>query len=78
LKCESFPENVEAPELVIHGQDDFQSERVSRMHVDALPKARFAGIPKADHFVYQTDKKEFTSLIANFLAGESTSEKPGD
>jgi len=61
--------DVKAPVLVIHGADDLQSEKASRVYVDAFPNARFHVIEGATHFPFYEQPEEFGTVVGEFLRG---------
>jgi proline iminopeptidase len=64
--------HVQAPVLVVHGENDLVPERVSRQYVDALPNARLHvvrdGKTRAGHFVLSNGSDELAAAIGRFLA----------
>ena len=67
---------VQAPVLVVHGENDLVPERVSRMYVDSFPngrlhamsigKTRAAG--RAGHFLFSDQPEELATVMGAFLA----------
>jgi len=67
---------VQAPVLVVHGENDLLPERVSRMYVDSFPngrlhvvkngKTRAAG--RAGHFLFSDQPDELGRIVGRFLA----------
>jgi pimeloyl-ACP methyl ester carboxylesterase len=55
--------NVVAPVLVIHAANDFQSEAVSRLYVDAFPNSRFKIVEGATHVSFG----ELGIMVKQFL-----------
>lgn len=64
--------DVNAPTLVIHGADDLQTEKASRIYVDALPNARFHVIQDASHFAFYERAEEFSAVVGEFLSGSKS------
>jgi proline iminopeptidase len=58
---------VSAPVLVIHGADDLQPEKASRMYAQAFPNAQFQAIPSASHFPFSEQPEAFASTVGEFL-----------
>ncbi len=58
---------VNAPVLVIHGDQDLQPEKASRMYAEAFPNAEFQVIQNASHFAFEEQPKEFSALVGQFL-----------
>jgi len=58
---------VTAPVLVIHGTDDLQSEKASRLYSDTFPNARFAAIQGVGHFSFQEKPGQFEDIVDKFL-----------
>ena len=59
--------NVEAPVLVIHGENDLQPEKASRIYADCFPNSRVCVIKNAGHFSFSEQPEEFSAVIAKFL-----------
>jgi pimeloyl-ACP methyl ester carboxylesterase len=59
---------VKAPVLVIHGANDLQTEKASRIYVDAFPNARFHVIQNAAHFSFVEQPQEFSAVVGEFLS----------
>ena len=67
---------VQAPVLVIHGEDDMIPERVSRMYVQSFPNARLhvvkngktRGAGRAGHFLLSDRPEELAAILGEFLA----------
>lgn len=59
--------DVIAPVLVIHGQDDLQTEAQSRIYVNAFPNAEFRVIPAAAHFPFYEQTEAFAAHVGAFL-----------
>ncbi len=57
---------VSIPVLVIHGENDLQSEQASRMYAEAF-NAEFKVIKNAGHFAFSDQPKEFARVVAEFL-----------
>ncbi|MCP4543783.1 MAG: alpha/beta hydrolase [Chloroflexi bacterium] len=60
--------DVTVPVFVIHGADDFQTEQVSYIYVDAFPNARFHVIENAGHASFSDQPKEFATVTNDFLS----------
>ena len=58
---------VNAPVLVIHGGNDLQPEKASRMYADAFPNSTFQVIPNAGHFVFSDQPEAFARVVSEFL-----------
>jgi proline iminopeptidase len=59
--------SVQAPVLVIHGENDLQSEQASRTYVNSFANSRFHLIEKAGHFSFAEQPEEYSAAIAQFL-----------
>ena len=59
---------VNAPVLIIHGANDLQPEKASRMYAEVFPKAEFRVIPNAGHFVFDDQPDEFSRVTGEFLS----------
>ncbi|MBI5031995.1 MAG: alpha/beta hydrolase [Chloroflexi bacterium] len=59
--------SVSAPVLVIHGQNDLQPEKASRMYADLFPNAQFQVIQNAGHFSFSEQPAEFARIVGEFL-----------
>jgi proline iminopeptidase len=55
------------PVLVLHGADDLQTEKASRIYLGIYPQARFEVIPGASHFAFEENPEEFARLVSGFL-----------
>jgi proline iminopeptidase len=58
---------VTAPVLVIHGSNDLQSEKASRLYSDTFPNSDFAVIAGVGHFSFQEKPEEFSGIVTKFL-----------
>ena len=58
---------VTAPVLVIHGANDLQPEKASRMYSDLFPNAEFHVIQNAGHFSFEEQPREFGQVVGEFL-----------
>jgi proline iminopeptidase len=58
---------VQAPVLVIHGDQDLQAEAESRIYAEAFPNARFEIIRHAGHFPFEDQPAQFADVVRNFL-----------
>ncbi|MBI9049853.1 MAG: alpha/beta hydrolase [Anaerolineaceae bacterium] len=58
---------VEAPVLIIHGEDDFQTINVSYLYSNAMPNSRVESIANASHFSFADQPEEFIQLLDDFL-----------
>jgi proline iminopeptidase len=59
---------VSAPVLVIHGENDLQPEKASRMYADAFPNATFQVIQNASHFPFSEQPEAFARAVGEFLS----------
>ncbi len=59
---------VQAPVLVIHGEDDLQSESASRTYADLFPNAQFTAIVDVGHFPFHEKPGVFSEAVAEFLS----------
>lgn len=59
--------NVNAPVLVLHGQNDLQPEAASRMYAEAFPHAQFRVIENAGHFIFYDQPTAFANAVGEFL-----------
>jgi proline iminopeptidase len=55
------------PVQIIHGADDLQTEKTSRIYLGIYPDARFEVIPDAGHFAFEEQPEAFARLVGNFL-----------
>jgi proline iminopeptidase len=68
-------QRVQAPVLVIHGENDLIPERVSRMYVNSFPNARLHVIKqgktraagRAGHFLLSDQPEELAVVVGQFL-----------
>ncbi|MFZ6027420.1 MAG: alpha/beta fold hydrolase [Chloroflexota bacterium] len=60
-------EAVTAPVLVIHGEEDLQSEAASRQYADLFPNAQFVVIEDTGHFSFEQQPEKFAEVVAAFL-----------
>jgi proline iminopeptidase len=60
-------QKIDAPVLVIHGNDDLQPKDVSREFEKILPNASFVSIDNANHFVFNEPTRMFTDTVRQFL-----------
>jgi proline iminopeptidase len=60
-----------APVLVLHGENDIQPERVSRMYSDCFPNSTFRVIRNAGHFPYHDQPAAFAQAVGEFLGAGS-------
>ena len=58
---------VNAPVLVIHGEQDLQPEKASRMYAQAFPHGELAVIPHASHFAFSEQPETFARVMSEFL-----------
>lgn len=60
---------VQAPVLVVHGDDDLVPERISRLYADAFPLGRLHVLrgAKAGHFLMNDPPDGFAELVTAFL-----------
>jgi proline iminopeptidase len=59
----------EAPVLVLHGEQDLQSETATRSYLGVFPKARFEVVEGAGHFPFEEQPQAFAEIVGSFLAG---------
>ncbi len=59
---------VQAPVLVIHGENDLQPEKASRMYAEAFPKAQFQVIKSAGHFSFSDQPDAFARVVGDFMS----------
>ena len=59
--------DVNAPVLIIHGANDLQPEKASRMYADAFTNAQFRVIQNAGHFPFSDQPNEFARVVREFL-----------
>lgn len=60
-------QSVAAPALVIHGENDLQPEKASRMYAEVLPKAEFQVIKNSSHFPFSEQPEAFARVVSEFL-----------
>jgi proline iminopeptidase len=60
--------SVNAPVLVIHGENDLQPEAASRIYADLFPNAEFRVIPNAGHFSFNDQPESFALVVSEFLS----------
>ena len=58
---------IEAPVLILHGENDLQSIDVANMYADALPDARVEVIPDSTHFPFDEQPELFAETVGEFL-----------
>ena len=58
---------ITAPVLVIHGENDLQPEKASRMYIEALPQAEFQVIKGSSHFPFSEQPEAFARVLSEFL-----------
>jgi pimeloyl-ACP methyl ester carboxylesterase len=59
--------NIHAPALVIHGNQDLQPEKASRMYADNIPNTRLEIISPSGHFVFVDQPDIFATKVGAFL-----------
>ncbi len=67
---------VQAPALIVHGEDDLVPERMSRMYGVSFPNARLhvvkngktRGAGRAGHFLFSDQPEELAAVVGRFLA----------
>ena len=59
---------VNAPVLVIHGQNDLQPEKASRLYAELFPNSKFQVIQNAGHFSFGDQPSEFARIVGEFLS----------
>jgi pimeloyl-ACP methyl ester carboxylesterase len=59
--------NIKSPTLVIHGGNDFQSEKSSRVYSDLISNATFYVVKDAGHFSFNEKPDEFGAVVSEFL-----------
>jgi pimeloyl-[acyl-carrier protein] methyl ester esterase len=63
--------HIQAPTLAIAGQHDrITRPAATRALAQALPHARFVEMPHAAHAPFLSHRKEFATLVANFLTAQ--------
>jgi proline iminopeptidase len=58
------------PVLILHGADDLQPEKASRIYLGIYPGAKFEVIPQAGHFAFEEQPAAFAQAVGDFLAGK--------
>ncbi len=58
---------VTAPVLVVHGENDLQPEKASRIYADVFPNSQFQAIKNAGHFSFGDQPEAFARVVAEFL-----------
>jgi proline iminopeptidase len=58
---------INAPVLIIHGEDDFQTVNVSYLYANALPNAEVKTIANTGHFSFAERPDDFIELLSIFL-----------
>jgi proline iminopeptidase len=61
--------NVQAPVLVIHGDQDLQPEGALRAYAACFPNASVQVIKNAGHFLFSERPEEFAAVTGKFLDG---------
>lgn len=59
--------NVRDPVLIVHGENDLQTEKASRVYADSFSNSRFHVIKGAGHFSFNEQPEEFSVVIGKFL-----------
>jgi proline iminopeptidase len=62
--------NVNVPVLILHGQNDMQSEAASRSY-EVFPNSTFQVIENATHFPFEERPEAFATVVSEFL-GKTT------
>jgi proline iminopeptidase len=60
---------IHAPVLIIHGANDFQSEKATKRYDGYFDNSKFHIIENAGHFSYNEKPEEFIKIIDPFLRG---------
>jgi proline iminopeptidase len=60
-------ETVQAPVLVLHGDQDLQSKAASHMYAETFPNARFVVIPNAGHNSFLDQPDQFAAAVQDLL-----------
>lgn len=58
---------VTAPVLVIHGADDLQPEKESRVYTELFPNSKFTVIGNSTHFMFEQKPEEFANVVGKFF-----------
>lgn len=58
---------VTAPVLVIHGANDLQPEKASRLYAETFPNAEFRVVENAGHFVFSDQPETFAQVVGEFF-----------
>ncbi len=58
---------VAVPVLVIHGANDLQPEKASRVYAEAFSNSKFVVIENASHFPFEEQHERFAAVIDEFL-----------
>ncbi len=59
---------VDAPVLIIHGQNDMQSEAASRTY-EIFPNSTFKVVENTTHFPFEEQPEAFAAIVGEFLQG---------
>lgn len=59
--------SLHAPVLIVHGANDLQPEKASRLYADLFPNSDFRVIPNAGHFVFSDQPETFARVVSEFL-----------
>jgi len=59
---------VNAPVLIIHGENDLQSEAASRLYAEAFPNAEIVVIENAGHFSFEERPDVFADVVWEFIS----------
>jgi len=62
---------IEAPVLVIHGENDLQSATASMSYAESLPNAEFKVIAEAGHFSFVEQPRIFSVIVMEFYNNTS-------
>lgn len=60
---------VTCPVLLLHAEDDMQSEAATRSYQEAIPHADFRVLEDAGHMPYQDQPEDFAAELEGFLDG---------
>ena len=63
--------DVDAPSMVIVGENDVIEESHSKYIASLLPHGHFVEVPREGHNLARTDAPTFNQIVLSFLKGES-------
>ena len=58
---------VDAPVLVIHGENDLQTEQASRLYSETFPHSEYRVLSGAGHFPFYDQPEEYATAVVEFL-----------